>query len=208
MDNVVEPATVPGVDGGNGREIVSRPFNVSPVDENALFMRYFDNPNLSEISRDSGVPYKTVLRLSIQGKWEERRDKIAIKAKQKIDYTLEQATSQSLLMVRAAKNKLASRLQDLNPKHIATKDLIGDIERMIKLEQLLLGGMTDRKESVALTHEDRIKELREARIKSAKDITPHQFVAIDDRARPAIPENLASPEMQDTSSINVETEKA
>lgn len=137
-----------------------------------MFMEYFDNPNLINVARKFDVPYKTLRRFAMMKDWEGRRDKILAKAEQKTDYTLERATEQSLLMVRAAKNKLAERLKDINAKHIDPDKVFSEIERVIRLEQLLLGGTESRKESVTQTHEERMRELREARIAAAKDVSP------------------------------------
>jgi len=138
----------------------------------AMFMEYYDNPNLALIAKKFDVPYKTVSRYATIKNWEGRRAKILARAEEKTDYTLERATEQSLLMVRAAKNKLAERLKDINAKNIDPDKVFGEIERVIRLEQLLLGGSESRKESVTQTHEERMRELREARINAAKNVTP------------------------------------
>jgi hypothetical protein len=153
----------------------SRPyfFDLTPAKAEELFAEYYENPNILALAKKHRIPYKTLLRVSTQKDWEGRREKLIAKAEAKTDYNLERATEQSLLMVRAAKNKLASRLSEVNYKHIDADKIFSEIERMIRLEQLLLGGTESRKETVAQTHEERMKELREQRMLAAKNVTPH-----------------------------------
>jgi len=128
-----------------------------------MFTTYCTMPNYSYVARVCGVHLSTVRRYAKTQNWEERRQKVLSTAREKADYGILKATEQSLLMLRALKAKITQKIQTLNASDLSTDNLVHDFERLVKLEQILLGGVSDRQEHQLTTHEERIRKLRESR---------------------------------------------
>ena len=139
--------------------------------ENEMFAVYCTMPNLSYVARTTKVSVFTVRKYAREQDWEGRRADIIRKAREAADYTLTKATEQSIALVRALKSKVAAKVSTLQAQELNTDSLIADCERLVKLEQILLGGVSDRSERINETHEQRLTRLREERMK-AIDITP------------------------------------
>lgn len=129
-----------------------------------MFTVYCQMPNYSYVGRVCRVNMSTVRKYAKLQNWEERKQKILEEARKNTDYTLVKASEQSLLMLRALKNKIAQKIQNLNAQSLNTDSIVPDFERLVKLEQMLLGGVTDRTEHQLSTHEERIRKLREERM--------------------------------------------
>lgn len=146
-----------------------------------MFITYCQLPNIPHVARTCGQKVSTVRAVVKRENFEARREAILKKAQEDQDYTLLEATKKSIELVKQAKEKIAARILFLDPKEIKVESLASDIERLVKLEQLLLGGVESREEKVhTLSHEDRIRKLRE-----------HREHALPDR--PAIPGNGSDP---------------
>jgi len=128
-----------------------------------MFTTYCTMPNYSYVARVCGCHLSTVRRYAKSQNWEERRQKVLTQARDKADYGILKATEQSLLMLRALKAKITQKIQSLNATDLPTENLVHDFERLVKLEQILLGGVSDRQEHQLTTHEERIRKLRESR---------------------------------------------
>lgn len=134
-----------------------------------MFTIYCQMPNYSYVARTCNVHMASVKRYAVEQKWAERRDKIMEEARAKTDYTITDATADSLRLIKDMKEKLGKKIEELQTGEINTAFLVSDLERLVKLEQVLLGGVGDRNETVHTTHEERIRRLRERR---EIDVTP------------------------------------
>jgi hypothetical protein len=91
-----------------------------------------------------GVHWKTVDRYRRLERWDERLAEIRRKAQDEADYDLTKATAESLKLVQTYKDKLSAVLEF---KNMPDEDVTAtEIERILKLEQLLLGGVESRHE--------------------------------------------------------------
>jgi hypothetical protein len=129
-----------------------------------MFNTYCTTPNYSYVGRVCSVNVSTVRRYAHDLDFEGRRQKIMEEARKKADYGLEKATADSLLMLRALKGKIAEKIKNLASASLNTDSIVTDFERLVKLEQILLGGVADRTEHQLTTHEERIRKLREERV--------------------------------------------
>jgi len=134
-----------------------------------MFAMYCSMPQFTYVARVCKVDISTVKRYWESGNWEERRDAIVMEARKKADFDIVSATTASLAMIQRAKEKLEQKVHELTTKEMNPAFLVSDIERLVKLEQLLLGGVGERREIISTTHEERIRRLRASR---EKDITP------------------------------------
>ena len=129
-----------------------------------MFDTYCTAPNHAYVARTCGVNASTVRRYAHDLDFEGRRQKVLEEARKKADYTLVKATSDSLLMLRALKGKIAQKINSIAAQSLNTDSIVTDFERLVKLEQVLLGGVADRTEHQLTTHEERIRKLREERV--------------------------------------------
>jgi hypothetical protein len=135
----------------------------------SMFAHYCQVPTFSYVARVCHVSPATVRRYWEEGNWDERREGIINEARHKADFDMVSATTKSLAILQRAKEKLEEKLHGLDPKDMNPAFLVSDIERVVKLEQMLLGGVGERKEMIYTSHEERIRKLRESR---EKDVTP------------------------------------
>ena len=151
---------------GKKRKYVRRKTTAPMVTEEKLqemFTTYCNTPNYSYVARVSGCHVNTVRKYAKDQDWEERRQKILATAREKADYTVEKASEQSLLMLRHLKKKIAEKIQNLNAQSLSTDSLVKDFETLVKLEQVLMGGVSDRQETQMTTHEERVEKLMKER---------------------------------------------
>jgi hypothetical protein len=139
--------------------------------EKEMFAVYCAMPVLNHVSRQTGVSIHTVRKYHQEQDWEKRRMEIIDKAREAADYDLQKATEQSITLVRALKSKVAEKIRHLSAVELNTDSLVADTERLVKLEQILLGGVSDRQERIAESHEERLKRLKIERDR-AIDVTP------------------------------------
>jgi hypothetical protein len=113
------------------------------IDE--MWAAYQERQSIEFVSKKcGGLHWRTVDRYRRLERWDERLTEIRRKAQDEADYDLAKATAASLMLVQAYKEKLAVAMEF---KNIADEDVTAsEIERIIKVEQLLLGGVESRHE--------------------------------------------------------------
>lgn len=134
-----------------------------------MFALYCQVPTFAYVARCAHVSPKTVRVYWESGDWDARREAIIQEARHKADFDIVNATTRSLAIIQRGKEKLEQKLFEMSTKEINPAFLVSDIERLVKLEQVLLGGVSGRNETINTTHEERIRRLRESR---EKDVTP------------------------------------
>jgi hypothetical protein len=114
------------------------------IDE--LWASYQAHGSVHEVARTCGVHHKTVERYRRIERWDERLEEIRAKAQKKADYTLAEAMADSLRLVRTYKAKLSEAIKTkiLDDKEATATEL----ERVVKLEAFVLGGVEGRQEIV------------------------------------------------------------
>lgn len=114
------------------------------IDE--LWTEYQVHGSIHEVAKKCGVHHKTVERYRRLERWDERLEEIRAKAQRKADYTLAQAMTDSLKLVRAYKQKMADAIAS---KVVCDEDVTAsELERIVKLEAFVLGGVESRQEIV------------------------------------------------------------
>lgn len=112
------------------------------IDE--MWTAYQQRQSIESVSRKCGVHWKTADRYRIRERWDERLADIRRKAEDEADYDLAKATAESLKLVQDFKSKLRATLEFMNIDDSAVT--ASEIERIVKVEQLLLGGVESRHE--------------------------------------------------------------
>jgi hypothetical protein len=114
------------------------------IDE--LWAAYQVHGSVHEVARICGVHHKTIERYRRIEHWDERLEEIRAKAQRKADYTLAEAMADSLRLVRAYKGKLSDAI---GSKVVCDDDVTaGELEKIVKLEGFILGGVESRQEIV------------------------------------------------------------
>lgn len=164
------------LDGKPLRKFVPRKAQqVSQKQISEMFAAYCQLPNAGHVARVCGLKISTVKTVAKNEGFEARRVAILERAQQEENYTLVQATRRSIQMVRDAKEKLSLRISTMKPEEFSPQLLTSDLEKLVKIEQLLLGGVESREEKVhVLSHEERIANLRELRAaqRQVKELPP------------------------------------
>ncbi len=113
------------------------------IDE--MWAAYQERQSIEFVSKKcGGVHWKTVDRYRRLGQWDERLAEIRRQAQEEADYDLARATAESLKLVQSYKEKLAAAMEF---KNVPDEDVTAsEIERIVKVEQLLLGGVESRHE--------------------------------------------------------------
>jgi hypothetical protein len=114
------------------------------IDE--LWAEYQTHRSIHEVASKCGVHHRTVERYRRIERWDERLQEIRAKAQEKADYTLAEAMADSLRLVRTYKAKLSDAIKTkiLDDKEATATEL----ERVVKLEAFVLGGVEGRQEIV------------------------------------------------------------
>jgi hypothetical protein len=116
----------------------------SKIDE--LWASYQVHGSIHEVARTCGVHHKTVERYRRIERWDERLEKIRAKAQKKADYSLAEAMADSLRLVRAYKGKVSDAIAS---KVVCDEDVTAsELEKIVKLEAFVLGGVEGRQEIV------------------------------------------------------------
>jgi hypothetical protein len=114
------------------------------IDE--LWASYQVHQSVHEVANTCGVHHKTVERYRQIERWDQRLEEIRAKAQKKADYTLAQAMTDSLKLVRAYKQKLSDAITS---KIVSGEDVTAsELEKIVKLEAFVLGGVESRQEIV------------------------------------------------------------
>lgn len=144
---------------------VPRHANAIPEEKlQEMFTTYCQMPNYSYVARVCNVHMTTVRTYAQKHNWAERRDKIMEEARKRVDYDIVSATEESLSLIKQLKEKVQEKIKTLDTKDMNPAFLVSDLERLVKMEQVLLGGVGDRSEKVITSHEERIRQLREKRV--------------------------------------------
>jgi hypothetical protein len=111
-----------------------------------MFGTYADRGSVQEVATKYGVSHRTVERYRRLERWDERLAAVRAQAQAKTDYGLAEAMADSLGMVRAFKAKISAALAG---KTVSADDVtVAEVERLVKLEAFLLGGVESRTEVV------------------------------------------------------------
>jgi hypothetical protein len=113
------------------------------IDE--MWAAYQERQSIEFVSKKCGnLHWRTVDRYRRLERWDERLAEIRRKAQDEADYDLAKATAASLMLVQSYKEKLAAAMEF---KNVPDEDVTAsEIERIVKVEQLLLGGVESRHE--------------------------------------------------------------
>jgi IS30 family transposase len=107
---------------------VANRLNRSKIDE--LWAAYQVHGSIHEVAKKCGIHHRTVERYLRLERWDERLEEIRAKAQKKADYTLAQAMTDSLKLVRAYKQKMSDAISN---KLVSAEDVTGsELERIIK----------------------------------------------------------------------------
>jgi len=129
-----------------------------------MFTVYCQMPNYSYVGRVCNVHIGTVRKYAVSQNWADRRDKIMDEARNRVDMDITTATEKSLSLIQQLKQKVQAKIDELKTSDMNPAFLVSDLERLVKMEQVLLGGVGDRTEKVSTSHEERIRQLREKRV--------------------------------------------
>jgi len=110
----------------------------------ALFAAFVECPSIEHVSRKCRVHHATAKKYQRLDKWGERLESVRRKSREVVDYDLSTAMAESLGMVRLFKDKLRTVIeqQEFDPGKVTIQDL----EKLIKLEAFILGGVESRVE--------------------------------------------------------------
>lgn len=111
-----------------------------------MWAAYQGHQSVNHVSKKCGIHWKTCERYRRVEKWDERLTEIRRQAQQDADFDLAKATANSLRLVKTYKDKLATTMESL---------IVGDatvtaaeLDKIVKLEAFLLGGVESRHEVV------------------------------------------------------------
>lgn len=112
---------------------------------NRMFAAWCAKESVRFVARKCNISITTVYRYKEWDNWDERLRKVRAEAQQKVDKKIIDHTAESLIIVRAAKARLA---QNIKIGAIKTKSTISDLDKLVRLEQLLMGGADSRPDLV------------------------------------------------------------
>lgn len=119
---------------------------LSDAKRSELWAAYNERQSIEHVSRKCGVHHKTVERYLRLDHWNERLEEIRAKAREQADQSLAQSMAESLALVRDYKARLALAL---STKKVSTAEVTAaELEKVIKLEAFVLGGVESRHEQV------------------------------------------------------------
>lgn len=111
-----------------------------------LWLAYQEQQSIHQVARKCAVHHKTVERYRVLENWDERLSEIREKARRRADYSLAEAMAESLALVRDYKSRLGLAL---STKHVSGEEVTAtELERIVKLESFLLGGVEGRQQVV------------------------------------------------------------
>lgn len=131
------------VPGGYAFRVVNK-LSQRRIDE--LWLAYQEHESVHAVSKKCGVHWKTVDRYRLLERWDERIADARRRAQDEADYDLARAMAASLRLVTQYKSKLAEALDRMT---VLDDDVTAsELEKVIKLEGFLLGGVESRHEVV------------------------------------------------------------
>lgn len=111
-----------------------------------MWAAYCDHQSVDQVAKKCGVHWKTCERYRRLEKWDQRLAEIRRQAQEDADLDLASATADSLRLVRSYKDKLAATLEFMNVND--TSVTASELDKIVKLEAFLLGGVESRHEVV------------------------------------------------------------
>lgn len=112
-----------------------------------LWSAFQERQSIDFLARKCGVHHRTVERYRVLDRWDERLAKVREDAQKRADYTLAIAMADSLRLVLDYKRRLG---EALGSKKLAPGDVTAtELERIIKLEAFVLGGVESRHQIVS-----------------------------------------------------------
>jgi len=127
-----------------------RPRRVTPALYAEMFSAYMEKPSARHVSQACEVDWSTARRVIEEGypdhampPLRERYRQAMAEANRKAEYRLADAHADSLKLLRGYKAKLAQRIAKMKAEELPAA-LGGELDRMVRLESLLLGGADSR----------------------------------------------------------------
>jgi len=112
----------------------------------AMFAAFAERPTVEHVSRTCGVHHATVRKYRVREGWDARLATLRADVRAQVDYDLSTAMADSLRLVRKYKEKLTIALAG---KRVAGSEVTAsELERVIRLEAFVLGGVESRHEVV------------------------------------------------------------
>jgi len=141
----------------------------------ALFRAFQEKQTVRHVSRKCGVSHTTVRKYRLREKWDERLKEIRKKAEAKADSKAATELAKNLQIVRWAKGRV---LEEINKqkKGVKTKAPVAALEKLIRLELLLMGRPDSHTEITAEGE-------------SLRDKTTEELMAMLKEIRGALPAN-------------------
>ena len=116
-----------------------------------MFAAYAERQSVEHVSRKCGVHHATARRYKLLDRWDGRLTSVRSAALRDADYDLATAMAQSLGLIRAFKEKLATAIGAKNVKPMDAT--IADLERLVRLEAYVLGAAESRHEVIGKFHD-------------------------------------------------------
>lgn len=119
---------------------------LSEAKRGELWTAYQTRQSIDHVAKKCGVHHRTVERYRLLDSWDERLSEIQATARKRADYTLAESMAESLAIVRDYKARLALAL---STKRVSSDDVTAtELEKVIKLETFVLGGVESRHQLV------------------------------------------------------------
>jgi len=110
-----------------------------------LFATWCELQSILGTAKVCKVSHTTVRRYLREQNWPARYRAIQAKAQAKADDRIAEQQAESLTLIREAKCRVAERIRTGDIKSHST---IADLDRLVRLEQLLIGGPDQRTETI------------------------------------------------------------
>lgn len=120
------------------------PKKLTQTKRDEMFAAWVERPSIRHVAQKCGISTTTVRRYIEWDKWTERFDNIQAKARKKADTSIAKAIADNLVLVRYAKAQVTAAIQ--NRKDAASKFPINDLDKLVRLENLLMGEADSRPE--------------------------------------------------------------
>lgn len=111
-----------------------------------MFKAYCERPSLQYVSRKCKVSHVTARKYRKSEDWEARMLKIQQKANDRVDDNIAKTLSNDIKIVQLAKSRAVHTLRET--KQLDAKNIVGDLNTLIRLELFLRGENESRTEVV------------------------------------------------------------
>ncbi len=123
-----------------------------------MFKHYLEKPSDAYVAAKCGVSNNTVRRYRLLDKWDERFEVIDKMAQDETDYNLAMARAEDIEQARQIKTKFSQAVTELMEKTEngklfefsvdKPKEIVATYEMIVKIRSLLMGGATERSDTV------------------------------------------------------------